>query len=176
MDYSQYLKRTNNFPKDGVLFFDTTYLLKNVEARTEAVNTMKKFLEGKDIDKIVAIEANGFPLGSILAHELKKPLVFIRKPQFAPGERYSEKFIKEYGEGEYVLFKDLINPGEKVALLYSIMAGSGATGAAINLIKKCGGIVTDLLYVVELEYLKGREAFPDCNILSLVKVSEKNME
>lgn len=174
MDYSKYIKSYKDFPKENVLFWDFTYLLKDVKARKEAIKEIKAFLEGKNIDKIVAIESKGFTIGSILAYELEKPLVLIRKPNLIPGDFYSETFVKEYGTAEYQIKKDAIEKDEKIAVVYDIMAGSGATKAAINLIEKCGGQVSDLIYVTELEYLKGREELEKYNIFSLFKVGEKN--
>lgn len=173
MEYKDYIKSYKDFPKKDVLFWDFTYLLKNVEARKHAINEMIDFLKNKNIDKIVAIESKGFTIGSILAYELNKPLVLIRKPNLIPGEFYSETFIKEYGKAEYQIKKDAIEKNEKVAIVYDIMAGSGASKAAINLVKKCNGIVEDLVYVTELEYLKGREDLKEYNIFSLFKVGEK---
>lgn len=174
MDYKNYIKSYKNFPKKDVLFWDFTYLLKNVEARRQAINEMLDFLKDKKIDKVVAIEAKGFTIGSILAYELEKPLVLIRKPNLIPDEYYSEKFIKEYGEAEYQIKKDAIEKDEKVVIVYDIMAGSGATKAAINLVHKCQGDVETLIYVTELEYLNGREDLKEYNIFSLFKVGEKN--
>lgn len=173
MDYKEFVKSYKDFPKKDVLFWDFTYLLKDVEARKNAIEEIKKFLENKQIDKIAAIESKGFTIGAILSYELNKPLVLIRKPNLIPGKFYSETFIKEYGTAEYQIKDDAIEKGEKVAIVYDIMAGSGASKAAINLVEKCGGKVESLVYITELEYLKGREELKDYNIFSLVKVREK---
>jgi len=173
MDYKNFVRSYKDFPKKDILFWDFTYLLKDIEARNSAINEIKTFLDDKNIDKIVAIESKGFTIGSILAHELQKPLVLIRKPNLIPDEVYSEEFIKEYGMGEYQIKKDAINDNENVAIVYDIMAGSGATLGAINLVKKCGGNVNALVYITELEYLGGRDNLKDYDIFSLIKVSDK---
>lgn len=173
MCYKEYIKSYKDFPKEGVLYWDFTYLLKDVNMRKQAISEMLEFLKDKDIDKIVAIESKGFTIGSILVYELDKPLVLIRKPNLIPGEFYSETFVKEYGTAEYQMKKDAIEKNEKVVIVYDIMAGSGATKAAINLVEKCGGKVKGLLYVTELEYLKGRQNLQEYDIFSLYKVSEK---
>lgn len=170
MNYKNYVKSYPDFPKQGVLFWDFSYLLKNVKARNHAINEMIEFLKAKHINKIAAIESKGFTIGSILAHELQLPLVLIRKPGLIPGEVFSEKFIKEYGEGEYQIKKDAISKKDNVVIVYDIMAGSGASKAAINLVEKSGGSVNALLYVTELEYLKGKENLQEYQTYSLVKV------
>jgi len=165
MNYTDFVKSYKDFPKKDILFWDFTYLLKDVNARNAAINEMRAFLNSKKVDKIAAIESKGFTIGAILAHELQKPLVLIRKPSLIPDEVYSENFIKEYGMGEYQIKKD--------AIIYDIMAGSGASTASINLVRKCGGNVNALVYITELEYLNGRNNLSDYDIFSLVKVSDK---
>lgn len=174
MDYRDVVKSYPNFPKDGVLFWDFTYLLKDVAKRKKAIEEMKEFLKNKKVDKIAAIESKGFTIGSILAYELDLPLVLIRKPNLIPGEYISEKFVKEYGTAEYQMKGDAIENHENVVIVYDIMAGSGATKAGINLVEKLGGKVSGLIYVTELEYLHGREDLNDYDIFSLVKVREKH--
>lgn len=174
MDYKNYVRSYKDFPKEGVLFWDFTYLLKDPKARKSAIEEIKEFLKDKKVDKIVAIESKGFTIGSILAYELDLPLVLIRKPNLIPGNFYSEEFVKEYGTAEYQIKDDAVENGENVVIVYDIMAGSGATKAGINLVKKCGGNVTGLVYITELEYLNGREDLKDYDIFSLVKVKEKH--
>lgn len=173
MDYKNFVRSYKDFPKKDVLFWDFTYLLKDVKARKSAINEIKEFLQDKKIDKIVAVESKGFTIGSILAYELNLPLALVRKPNLIPGKFYSEEFIKEYGKAEYQIKADSIEKNENIAIIYDIMAGSGASKAAINLVEKCGGNVNSLVYITELEYLNGRADLKDYNIFSLVKVSEK---
>ena len=171
MDYKEFVKCYEDFPKEGVVFWDFTYLLKDVEARNAVICEMLGFLKDKNINKIAAVEAKGFTVGSILSHEMKLPLVLIRKPDLIPNEVYSESFIKEYGTGEYQIKKDAVNKGEKVAIVYDILAGGGAGLAAAALVEKCGGDVGGIIYVTELEYLSGREDLENYDVFSLVKVS-----
>ena len=173
MDYRKYVKSYKDFPKKDVLFWDFTYLLKDVKARRKAIEEIKDFLKDKKVDKVAAIESKGFTIGSILAYELGVPLVLIRKPNLIPGKYYSETFIKEYGEAEYQLKGDAIEKDENVVIVYDIMAGSGASKAGINLVKKSGGNVSGLVYITELEYLNGRADLRNYDIFSLVKVKEK---
>ena len=112
MDYKKFVRSYKDFPKEGVLFWDFTYLLKDVEARKSAINQMKEFLKDKKVDKIAAIESKGFTIGSMLAYELNLPLILIRKPNLIPGKYYSESFVKEYGIAEYQLKDDAIQKDE----------------------------------------------------------------
>ena len=174
MDYKNYVRSYKDFPKKDILFWDFTYLLKDPKARKSAVEEIKTFLKDKKVDKIAAIESKGFTIGSIIAHELDLPLILIRKPNLIPGEFHSETFVKEYGTAEYQIKDDAIEENENVVIIYDIMAGSGATKAGINLVKKCGGNVSGLVYITELKYLGGREDLSEYDIFSLVKVKEKH--
>ena len=174
MDYKNYVRSYKDFPKKDILFWDFTYLLKDPKARKSAVEEIKTFLKDKKVDKIAAIESKGFTIGSIVAHELDLSLILIRKPNLIPGEFHSETFVKEYGTAEYQIKDDAIDENENVVIIYDIMAGSGATKAGINLVKKCGGNVSGLVYITELEYLGGREDLSEYDIFSLVKVKEKH--
>lgn len=174
MDYKNYVRSYKDFPKKDILFWDFTYLLKDPKARKSAVEEIKTFLKDKKVDKIAAIESKGFTIGSIVAHELDLSLILIRKPNLIPGEFHSETFVKEYGTAEYQIKDDAIEENENIVIIYDIMAGSGATKAGINLVKKCGGNVSGLVYITELEYLGGREDLSEYDIFSLVKVKEKH--
>lgn len=173
MNYLEHIKCYQDFPKKDIIFWDFTYLLKDVKVREKAMDEIQKSILDQNIDKIIAIESKGFIIGAILADRLKKSLILIRKPNLIPGEYYTETFEKEYGQGEYQIKKDAIKKGEKVAIIYDIMAGSGATNASINLIERCGGVVKKLIYITELEYLKGRQEIKCKNIFSLIKIKEK---
>jgi Adenine/guanine phosphoribosyltransferases and related PRPP-binding proteins len=174
MDYRKYIKSYSDFPKKDIMFWDFSYLLKDPIALKSAIEDIKEFTKDKKITKIAAIESKGFTIGSILAYELEKPLILIRKPNLIPGEYLSEEFIKEYGTGSYQIKKDSCDSTDNVLIIYDIMAGSGATIAAINLIKRGGAEVAGLVYITELEYLKGREDLADYEIFSLVGINDKD--
>lgn len=154
-------------------YWDFTGLLANPSELHAAVEKIKAHFGAEQIKKIAAVEAKGFTVGAALAFSLGVPLVLIRKPELTPGEVDSEKFEKEYGFGEYQLKRDGISAGEQVLIVYDIMAGPGASQAAINLVTRGGGTVLGIAFILELEYLKGREQLdPTLNIFSLVKIKE----
>ncbi len=162
-----------DFPKPGVTYWDFTGLLANPADLKAAIEEIKTHFGVEQIQKIAAVEAKGFTVGAALAYDLGVPLVLIRKPELTPGEVDSEKFQKEYGFGEYQLKRDGISTGERVLIVYDIMAGPGATQAAVNLVTRAGGTVLGIAFILELEYLKGREQLdPTLNIFSLVKIKE----
>lgn len=162
-----------DFPKAGIVYFDFTSILLDPSLFRQAIRSIKAHFETKNITKIAAIEAKGFLLGSALAYEMEKPLVLIRKPELSPGEIDTEKFEKEYGFAEYQLKKGVVDQGDLVLIVYDIMAGPGATKAAMNLLCRAGAKVAGCAYAIELDYLQGREALANMDIFSLVQIPVK---
>jgi adenine phosphoribosyltransferase len=174
--YTEFIESHNNFPKDGITYWDFTPLLENPTAFSNAIRDIQHYFNFNGMDritKIAAIEAKGFTIGSVLAYKMKLPLCLIRKPNLIPGEIEVEKFEKEYGFGEYQIKKEIFEKKDGVLVVYDILAGAGATMAAIKLIEKSGAKVVGCCYVVELLYLKGREELPKYDIFSLVKIKNK---
>ncbi len=171
VDFRQYIESFIDFPQKGVVYWDFTPLLANPHALRSAVNEIQGHFSHKVITKIVAVEAKGFTLGAALAYAMEKPLVLVRKPDLVPGEIDSERFVKEYGFGEYQMKKGQLLQSDLVLIVYDIMAGPGATAATINLVTRCGAQVAGCAFVIELEYLSGRENLPNCDIFSLVKIN-----
>lgn len=175
-DYKKYIESTPNFPKEGVIFWDFTTILENPKIFNDAIDDILDNYKKEKFDKIAAVEAKGFIVGGAVSSKSVKPLYLIRKPNLIPGEVSLEKFEKEYGFGEYQIKKNIFDKGDKVLLIYDILAGSGATQAAINLIEKQGAKVVGCAYVIELEYLNGREKLDGYNIFSLVKIKNKKLK
>jgi adenine phosphoribosyltransferase len=173
MNYIDYVQTTKNFPKEGVVFFDFTPLLGEPKIFNQAINDIEKHFADKNFNKIAAIESKGFTLGSALAFKTGKPLCLIRKPGLTPGKILREKFEKEYGYGEYQVKENAFNDKDNVLIIYDIMAGAGATQASINLIERTGAKVAGCAYVIELEYLKGREQLNNYDLFSLVRIKDK---
>lgn len=170
MDFSQYIKSYPDFPKPGVLFWDFVPLLSDPTAFKATVLTIKEQFCHKNITHILAIEAKGFTVGAALAYEMALPLILARKPGLIPEQTTQASFIKEYGEATYELKVNTVSPGDNVLIIYDILACSGATEAAIALVTSQGASVAGCAYVVELEYLAGRQALKEYDLFSLVKI------
>ncbi len=170
VDFSKYIESFRDFPKNGVVYWDFTPLLANPLAFKAAIQEIRSHFALRKITKIAAIEAKGFTIGAALAYEASLPLVLIRKPELVPGETDHEEFIKEYGTGEYQIKKGQFSKNDNVLIIYDIMAGSGATSAAIKLVSRSGAAIVGCAFVIELEYLAGREALSGYDLFSLVKI------
>jgi adenine phosphoribosyltransferase len=171
MNFADHIRSFPDFPKPGVLFWDFAPLLASPKAFKQAIREIKDHYQQAEITHILAIEAKGFTLGSALAYAMERPLSLLRKPGLIPGEVEKASFIKEYGVGEYHLKINSFEPNSRVLIVYDILAAAGATAAAIELVKSQGADVVGCAYVIELEYLKGRESLADYDLLSLVKIS-----
>lgn len=173
-NYREHLESCKDFPKEGVLYWDFTPILFHPAVFRNAITDIIEHFKNKGITKIAAIEAKGFTIGAALAYEMQIPLVLIRKPELTPGKVLREKFVKEYGMGEYQIKEGVISETDKVLIVYDIMAGAGATRAAINLAEKSKAKVVGCTYVIELEYLSGRKELDGYDLFSLIKIKDKN--
>jgi len=159
-----------DFPKKGIMFKDITTLLNDSETFSELIEYLKERYKDKQIDFVAGIESRGFIFGSALAVALGVGFVPVRKKGKLPYTTISEKYSLEYGFDEVEIhidaFRDTKNP--KVLLIDDLIATGGTAGAAVSLIKKVGAEVVESCFIIELEFLKGREKL-DCEVFSIIK-------
>jgi len=157
-----------DFPKQGILFRDITTLLKDGDAFKRAVDKFTAFYQNEGVDKVVGIESRGFIFGAPLAYNLGAGFVPVRKPGKLPSDIYEATYELEYGQDTLNIHQDAISPGQKVLLVDDLLATGGTMGAAVQLVKRLGGIVVGIAFLVELTDLKGREKLAGQSVLSLV--------
>ncbi len=169
MELKNYIRDVIDFPKEGIVFKDITPLLNNPKAFRYAIDSIKESISGLKFDKIACIESRGFIAGGVLASELGLGFVPIRKPGKLPYLKYSEKYSLEYGTNCIEIHQDAVSPGERVFIHDDLLATGGTMQAACRLIERCGGSVDAVSFIVELEFLKGREFLKDYKVLSVIK-------
>ncbi len=169
MNLKFYIRNIKDFPEKGIIFKDITPLLKNERAFQIAISELKKRYEDEDIDYIAGIESRGFLIGTPLAMALGKGFIPIRKPGKLPAEVISVSYELEYGTNILELHRDAINKGDKILLIDDLLATGGTVNAAIELIEELGGIVVSAGFLLELEFLKGREQIKGYDVYSLIK-------
>lgn len=167
MDLLKSIRAIENYPIDGVTFRDITTLLKDGEAFHAAIDEMLKNVP-ETTDKIIGIEARGFIVGTPIAYQLKKGFVPIRKPGKLPAEKICQEYALEYGTDSIEMHKDAIEQGDHVVIVDDLLATGGTSKAAIQLVEECGGVVDGLLFMIELEELKGREQLEGYNVSSVL--------
>ena len=154
------LREIPDFPIPGILFYDVTTLFKNAECLNEMLDSLYELYKDKGITKVVGIESRGFILGGALAAKLNAGFVMARKPGKLPAETIEETYAKEYGTDCIQIHKDAISENDIVLLHDDLLATGGTMAAAYRLVEKCGAKKTYINFVIELEELNGRKAFP----------------
>ncbi len=159
-----------NFPKPGIIFKDITPLLGSPEAFNILMDHLTNRYLGLELDFIAGIDARGFIFGSILADRLGIGFVPIRKKGKLPYTTVAEKYSLEYGFDEVEIHIDAFGKdGAKVVLIDDLIATGGTAKAAYELIEKVGAKCVECCFVVELEFLNGKEKFEGKEIYSVIK-------
>lgn len=168
MDLKSKIREIPNFPKDGILFYDITTLLKDGETFQGVVQRLARFYQDEEIQKVVAVESRGFILGAPVAYHLKAGFVPVRKPGKLPSDIYEARYDLEYGSDALTVHQDAISPGERVLIVDDLLATGGTISATVELVKRLGGIIQGVAFLVELTELKGRSRLGSYPVISLV--------
>src|SRR5881296_2750868 len=158
-----------DFPKAGIIFKDITPILKDGALFRASIDIFLDQFQGKDIDKIVGIDARGFLFGSAVAYELGVGFVPIRKRGKLPYRTQVAKYSLEYGEAEVEMHVDALTAGERVVMVDDLLATGGTSAAAAALIRKAGGNLVEAQFLIELEFLHGRKQLEPTPITSFLK-------
>ena len=158
-----------DFPKPGIIFKDITPILCNGQLFRASIDAFLEQCRGKEIDKIVGIDARGFLFGSAVAYELRIGFVPLRKKGRLPYKTESAKYSLEYGEAEMELHIDAIERGERIVLIDDLLATGGTSASAATLIKKVGGVLVEAQFLIELEFLRGRQKLESTPVVSFLK-------
>ncbi len=169
MDLKSKIREIQDFPKEGINFKDITTLLKDGEGFKYAVDQIIADLKDKNVDVVVGPEARGFLMGTPVAYGLGVGFVPVRKPGKLPGEIAHYEYDLEYGVDSLEIHKDAIKEGQRVAIVDDLLATGGTMGAAAKLIEKLGGQVVAMEFLIELEFLNGREKIQGYHVNSLIK-------
>jgi adenine phosphoribosyltransferase len=157
-----------DFPKPGILFKDITPLLRDPAGFRKAVDLVAHRYDGKRIDVVVGIESRGFIIGAALAYRLGAGVILIRKPGKLPYTTHKTVYELEYGSDALEIHTDAIGKGQRVVIADDLLATGGTMNAAIDLVKRQGGEIVECAFLIELEFLKGREKIKH-PVFSLVK-------
>lgn len=158
-----------DFPKKGIVFKDITPILSDHKLFRASIDLFLDRCRGKRIDKIVGIDARGFLFGSTVAYELGVGFVPIRKRGKLPYKTEIAKYSLEYGEAEMEMHIDAMESGDKVVLVDDLLATGGTSAAAAALIEKVGGKLLEAQFLIELEFLKGREKLKPTPVEAFLK-------
>lgn len=168
-DLKKTIREIPDFPKPGVNFYDLTTLFRDRAAFSSAMDRMAERYRGEKLDALAGIEARGFIVASVLADRLGLGLVLVRKPGKLPADTISESYSLEYGEATVEVHRDALEPDHRVVVIDDLLATGGTAGAAGKLLSRLGARVEGYGFLVELDFLKGREKLRAESVFSLIR-------
>ena len=166
---AQFIVDVPDFPKPGILFRDITPLLRShFREAVEALDDLWSEREWSEADAVAGVESRGFILAAALAERRGMGFVPVRKKGKLPAKHISVEYSLEYGKSQLDIHEDALKRGQKALIVDDLLATGGTANAAAKLVELLGAKVHAIAFVVELEFLKGRDRLRDYDVLSLV--------
>lgn len=169
----EYVRSIPDFPEEGIIFRDVTSILQDKDGLKLAIDKMQECLQGVDFDLVLGPESRGFIFGVPIAYNLNKAFVPVRKKGKLPCETVEMEYNLEYGTSTIEMHKDAILPGQKVVIIDDLIATGGTIEAITKLVELLGGEIVKIVFLMELEGLKGREKLEKYSVDSIIRYSEK---
>lgn len=168
MNFEDYIATVEGFPQEGISFKDITPLLRDKDAFKAACKELATYAKELGATVVVGPESRGFIFGCPIAYELNVGFVPVRKPGKLPRETVQIDYELEYGTNTLCMHADALKEGDKVVIVDDLLATGGTIDASIKLIEGLGAKVVGVLFVIELDALKGREKFKDIPVKALL--------
>ena len=162
------IREVPDFPKPGILFYDITTLLKDPGAFRQSIDLLSAPFLGRRIDVVVGMESRGFIFSAPMALGLNAGFVPVRKLGKLPAETYSVEYALEYGTNTLEIHRDAITPGQQVLVVDDLLATGGTVNGTIDLVRRLGGEIAGLAFLVELTFLNGRDRLRGYQIHSVI--------
>lgn len=163
------VRSVKDFPKEGIIFRDITTVLKEPKALKITVDYLCDQFKDVKVDYIAGIESRGFIVGMPMAYKMNVGFIPIRKPKKLPAPTYSQSYDLEYGTDTIEIHKDAIFEGANVLIADDLLATGGTAEAACKLVKKAGGNVIGVAFLIELVGLDGRQKLDCGKVVSMLK-------
>jgi adenine phosphoribosyltransferase len=163
------IREIPDFPKPGILFYDITTLLKDADAYREAITLMVDPYRAEKIDVVVGMESRGFIFSAPMAIQLNAGLVPVRKLGKLPAETLSVEYALEYGSNTLEIHRDGIQPGQKVLVVDDLLATGGTVNGTVELVERLKGEIVGLAFLVELDFLRGRDRLDGRRVTSVIR-------
>jgi adenine phosphoribosyltransferase len=169
MDLKQHIRHVPDFPKPGILFYDITTLLRDPEGLKTTIDRLSGPYDGERIDVVVGIESRGFILGAAVAERIGAGFIPIRKPGKLPSKSIKEIYDLEYGKDALEIHADAVEKGQRVLIVDDVLATGGTAAAAAGLVKKLGGQLHGLAFLIELLFLNGKSKLTGEQVYSVLQ-------
>ena len=163
------IRNVPDFPKPGILFYDITTLLRDPDGFRDVIGALTAPFVDKGIDLVVGIESRGFILGGAVADRLGAGFVPVRKPGKLPAATARESYSLEYGTDSLEVHEDAVTKGQNVLIVDDVIATGGTAKATSALVRRLGGNVHALAFLIELEFLNGRKQLDGEQIFSVLQ-------
>lgn len=163
------IRSVADFPKAGINFFDITTLLREKDGFRSTIEALIRPFEGQRIDVVVGVESRGFILGGAVADRLGAGFAPVRKKGKLPSETVQETYDLEYGTDCLEIHADAVDRGQRVLIVDDVLATGGTAAATIVLVRKLGGEILSLAFLIELEFLNGRSKLGQEKIHSVLR-------
>ena len=162
------VREVPDFPKPGILFYDITTILKDPKGLALVAEKLAAAARGMDVDLVAAMESRGFLFGPLLALRLGTGFALMRKPGKLPAAATRVSYDLEYGTDALEIHSDAVQPGQRVLIVDDLLATGGTAAAAVKLVEELGGQVAGLSFVIELDFLHGRDRLAGYEVSSLL--------
>ena len=169
MDLKQHIRHVPDFPKAGILFYDITTLLKDADGFKTTIDLLATPYMGQGIEVVVGIESRGFILGGAVAQRIGAGFIPIRKPGKLPSKALKETYDLEYGKDSLEIHTDAVEKGQRVLIVDDVLATGGTAAAATQLVKKLGGQLHGLAFLIELIGLNGKSKLSGEKVYSVLQ-------
>jgi adenine phosphoribosyltransferase len=163
------IRHVPDFPKPGILFYDITTLLGDAQGFGDVIGALAAPFVEQRIDQVVGIESRGFIVGAAVANQLRTGFVPVRKPGKLPSKTHRENYALEYGSDGLEIHQDAVSDGQRVLIVDDVLATGGTAKATAALVRRTGGTVVGLAFLIELGALKGRDKLAGEAIYSVLQ-------
>jgi adenine phosphoribosyltransferase len=169
VDLKQHIRSVPDFPKPGILFYDITTLLRDRDAYRTTIDLLAAPYADRGIEAVIGIESRGFILGAAVAQRLGAGFIPIRKPGKLPAKAIRETYDLEYGKDALEIHEDAVAPGQRVLIVDDVLATGGTAAAAVQLVRKLGGELYGLAFLIELLFLNGKQKIAQEQVFSVLQ-------
>ena len=167
-EFKKLIREVPDFPKPGILFYDITTLLNDKSGLRRVIDAMTDKAKAHRPDVILGIEARGFIFAPAIAYNLGVRFVPVRKPKKLPAATEKISYALEYGTDTLEIHSDAVRAGDRVSIVDDLLATGGSSLAAIRLVEKLGATVSGVAFVIELDFLKGRDLLNGYDVSALI--------
>jgi adenine phosphoribosyltransferase len=168
-DLKTKIRHVPDFPKAGILFYDITTLLQDPVGFRAAVDSLSLPFKDQGIDIVVGIESRGFIFGAVVADRIGAGFAPVRKPGKLPSTSVRATYNLEYGSDSLELHEDAVRRGQRVLIVDDLLATGGTARATLDLVKRLGGTVHGLAFLIELVALNGRAKLAGEQVLTVLQ-------